>query len=170
MSYLSRRAVLQFVGSALLCQAQRDPAWRARVTDDKEKGERLIIRGRVLRTTGGAPAAGAVIMVYQTDAAGIYSATQGPPIKVARLRGQFTAGPNGEYEITTVRPGHYPDQGAPMHIHVNLVEAGKEPREVCEFFFAGDPLLKGGEKGYVLQPKKDAQGTWIAVQDFAVVS
>ena len=49
------------------------------------------------------------------------------------------------------------------------MEPGKEPREICEFFFAGDPLLKGNEKGYVLQPRQDTKGTWVAEQDFALV-
>jgi protocatechuate 3,4-dioxygenase beta subunit len=165
---LSRRALLQLSCAAFLCGAEQDPAWRARVASEQEKGERLIVRGRVLRSEGGPPAAGATIMVYQTDAAGIYSKQSGAPIDVARLRGQFTAGNNGEYEIVTIKPGAYPDGGVPLHIHVNLVEPGKKAREVCEFFFHGDPLLRGGEKGYVLQPRKDANGVWIAVQDFAL--
>ncbi len=107
-------------------------------------------------------------MVYHTDSAGIYSTKQGRPIDIARLRGQFKTGPNGEYEIVTIRPGPYPQANIPSHIHVNIVEPGREPREICEFFFAGDPLLKGGEKGHVLQVRKDAQGIWNAVQDVPI--
>lgn len=169
MSNLSRRSLIQLSCAAWVWGAEQDPPWRARVADEKEKGERLIIRGRVLRSTGGPAAPGASIMVYQTDAAGIYSSKTGRPGDVARLRGQFTAGANGEYEIVTIRPGLYPDGGAPSHIHVNLLEPGKEPREIFEFFFAGDSLLRGNEKGYVLQPRKDTQGIWVAVQDFALV-
>lgn len=169
MIHLSRRALIQLSCAALAFGADQDPTWRARVVDDKEKGEPLIVRGRVLRTPGGAPAPGTTIMVYQTDARGIYKEGERvPPIKGARLRGTFVSGPRGEYEIVTVKPGAYPDGTAPLHIHVNLVESGQEPREVCEFFFAGDPLLKGGEKGYVLQPRKDAKGVLIAMQDFAL--
>jgi hypothetical protein len=51
---------------------------------------------------------------------------------------------------------------------VNLVEPGKEPREIFEFFFAGDRYLRGGEKGYVLQLRKDSKGNWLAVQDVAL--
>lgn len=168
MSRLSRRTLLQLSIGVPLCRAQQDPSWRARVAADSEAGERLVISGRVLRATGGAPASGAAIMVYQTDAKGIYSTKSGRPMDVARLRGRFTAGANGEYEIVTIRPGRYPDGGVPAHIHVNLVEPGQPPREVCEFFFAGDSLLRGNEKGYVLQLHRDAQGTWVAVQDFSL--
>lgn len=167
MKKLSRRVLL--ISCAVgVCLAQGDPAWRARVVDENEPGEKLIIRGRVLRTPGGAPAAGVRIMVYQTDAQGIYSKQRGQPIELARLRGEFTSGPKGEYEIVTVRPGAYPEGGVPLHIHVNLVENGKHKGEICEFFFQGDPLLKGGEIGYVLETRKDKDGTLVAVQDFAL--
>jgi protocatechuate 3,4-dioxygenase beta subunit len=159
---------MQLSGAALVCRAEQDPPWRARVADAGEKGERLIIRGRVLRSPGGPPAPGTTLMVYQTDTTGIYSTRSGRPIDVARLRGQFKSGPQGEYEIVTIRPGSYPGGGAPAHIHVNLVESGKEAREIFEFFFAGDKLLRGGEKGYVLQPRRDGEGTLIAVQDIAL--
>ena len=110
-----------------------------------------------------------MIVVYQTDAADIYnSGKSGRPIDVARLRGQFTVGANGEYEIVTIRPSAYPGGGARLHIHVNLIAPGKEPREIFEFFFAGDPLLRGNEKGIILRPRKDRQGTWIADRDFAL--
>lgn len=154
---------------ACLCRADQGPSWRARITEDTEPGERLVIRGHVLRSRSGGAAAGVTIMVYQTDAAGIYSRNQGHPRNTARLRGQFTTGPNGEYEIVTIRPGAYPGGGVPAHIHVNLMEAGKEPRELFEFLFAGDPSLKGNENAYVLRPRKDASGTWIAEQDIALV-
>ncbi|HYO81411.1 MAG TPA: hypothetical protein VES20_08430 [Bryobacteraceae bacterium] len=164
MRELSRRALV-FACATCICRGEQDTRWRARVADDKEPGERLIIRGRVLRSSSGAPASNTSIMVYQTDANGIYSSGSGRPIDIARLRGQLTTGPNGEYEIVTIRPGPYPGNRAPAHIHVNLVEAGKPAREIFEFFFAGDPLLPRDARGYVLQPRKDAQGTWTAVQD-----
>jgi protocatechuate 3,4-dioxygenase beta subunit len=165
---LSRRSLIQCLSAAALWGAETDPAWRARVAAEKEPGERLIIRGRVLRNAGGPPAAGAVITVYQTDAAGIYGTQQGHPRDVARLRGRLTVGPEGQYEIVTIRPGPYPGGGVPAHIHVNLVEPGREPREIFEFLFAGDQYLRGGAQGYVLTLRKDAQGTWIATQDVAL--
>jgi protocatechuate 3,4-dioxygenase, beta subunit len=168
MRDLSRRVVIPVLCGLCICRGEENPAWRARVADEKEPGDRLVIRGRVLRTPGGPAAAGASIMVYQTDAGGIYSTMSGRPIDVARLRGSFRTGPNGEYEIVTIRPGRYPGGGAPAHIHVNVVEDGKPPREIFEFFFAGDPLLPRDAKGYVLHARKDAQGRWTAVQDVAL--
>jgi protocatechuate 3,4-dioxygenase beta subunit len=160
-------AVSAWIG--LLCTPVfAQPSWQTRIAGPEEKGEPLVVRGRFLQTSGGAPAAGVTIMVYHTDSAGIYSTKQGRPIDIARLRGQFKTGPNGEYEIVTIRPGPYPQANIPSHIHVNIVEPGREPREICEFFFAGDPLLKGGEKGHVLQVRKDAQGIWNAVQDVPI--
>ena len=63
MNQLSRRALIHFACAAWLCRAEIEPPWRARVVDEKEKGERLVIRGRVLRATGGPPAPGTAIMV-----------------------------------------------------------------------------------------------------------
>jgi protocatechuate 3,4-dioxygenase beta subunit len=148
--------------------ANQDPPWRARITELTEPGERLVIRGRVLRSRGGPPAAGTTILVYQTDATGIYSRGQGSPRETARLRGRFTVGLNGEYEIVTIKPGSYPAGAVPAHIHVNVLEPGKEPREIFEFLFEGDPHLRGGEKGYVLQLRKQADGNWLALQDIAL--
>lgn len=165
----SRRAFaticLAATGSAA---AETQPVWRVRVGGDREPGERLIIRGKA-RRPGGASAAGVKILVYQTDAAGIYSKETGQPKDTARLRGEFTVGPAGEYEIVTVKPGHYPGQGVPAHIHVNVVDGpGGAMHEIFEFFFAGDKYLKGGEKGIVLKPEKDASGVWRVSQDFEI--
>ena len=167
MRRLSRRALILSC-AACGCRGEQDPPWRARVAGDKEPGERLVIRGRVLRSPDGPPATGAAIMVYQTDAIGIYSTRSGRPIDTARLRGELKAGPNGEYEIITIRPGPYPGGGAPAHIHVNLLESGRPPREIFEFFFSGDPLLRGDAKGYVLQLRRNGEGAWLALQDVAV--
>ena len=46
---------------------------------------------------------------------------------------------------------------------MNLIAPGKAPREIFEFFFAGDPLLRGNEKGIILRPRKTA------AQDFALI-
>lgn len=153
---------------AMSAFAEADPAWRARVAPESEPGERLVIRGRVLQAQGGPAAAGTRIFVYQTDAKGIYGPGQGSPASISRLRAEFTVGPNGEYEIVTIRPGHYPGGGVPAHIHLNLVEGGKPTRQVAEFFFAGDKYLRGGEQGFVLQLRRDAQGRWQGSQDFAL--
>lgn len=169
MRELSRR-ILLFACAVSLCPGESSPAWRIRVADEKEPGERLIIRGRMLCSAGGAPAPGTSILVYQTDAAGIYSSKSGRPMDVARLRSEFTTGPGGEYEIVTIRPGPYPGGRVPAHIHVNLLESGKPPREIFEFFFSGDPFLSSDAKGYVLQPKKDSRGTWVAVKDVAIIN
>lgn len=165
----SRRAFGAFGLAAVAgTAAETQPAWRARVANDREPGERLIIRGKA-RRPGGASAAGVKILVYQTDAAGIYSKAEGPPKDTARLKGEFTVGPAGEYEIVTIKPGHYPGQGVPAHIHVNVVDGpGGAMHEIFEFFFAGDKYLKGGEKGIVLKLEKDASGVWRASQDFEI--
>jgi hypothetical protein len=73
----------RLVSMAAIHSNEADPSWRARVSSDSEPGEKLVISGKVLRTAGGPPASGTVISMYQTDAKGIYSTEQGPPVKVA---------------------------------------------------------------------------------------
>ena len=61
-----------------------------RVAPDGEKGEPLVLRGRVT-TADGAPAAGIVIYAYQTNATGIYptpNGLSGAASRHGRLRGQ----------------------------------------------------------------------------------
>ena len=141
------------------------PKWRTTIAPQSEPGERLIVSGRVLHADG-KPAPGTILRMYQTDAKGIYGEGQGHPRQIARLRGALTAGPNGEYEILTIKPANYPGGGVPAHIHV--LEPGSDTRELPEFVFAGDRYLKGNENAYVLKLDRDSQGAWRARQDITL--
>ena len=70
---------------------------------DADDGDRVVIRGTITDTTG-APIAGATLDCWQNATAGFY-AVQQPDVQSAdNLRGIYTTGADGTYEIRTVRP------------------------------------------------------------------
>ncbi|MGE5289692.1 MAG: intradiol ring-cleavage dioxygenase [Micromonosporaceae bacterium] len=71
-----------------------------------QDGEPTLVRGRVTDTDG-RPLAGAQLDIWQTAANGFYD-VQDPEQPPFNLRGIFTAGPDGRYELRTVRPVSYP--------------------------------------------------------------
>jgi len=74
---------------------------------DADDGDRVVIRGTITDTAG-APIAGATLDCWQNATAGFY-AVQQPDVQSAdNLRGIYTTGADGTYEIRTVRPVPYP--------------------------------------------------------------
>ncbi len=112
-------------------------------------GERIIVAGRVLDEDG-RPVRGAMVEVWQANAAGRYDhpgdqhdAPADPHFHgVARV----FADEDGWYRYTTIRPGAYPwrnHQNAwrPVHIHFGLHGTGFAQRMITQMYFPGDPLL-----------------------------
>jgi protocatechuate 3,4-dioxygenase beta subunit len=108
---------------------------RTTLVDDATQGTRLLIRGQVRSTkTTCAALGGAVLDVWQADAAGAYdNAGFG-------LRGKFVAASDGRFEIRTVVPGRYLDgaEYRPTHIHVKVSADGHELL-TTQLYFEGDP-------------------------------
>ncbi|WP_067814803.1 protocatechuate 3,4-dioxygenase subunit beta [Actinomadura kijaniata] len=112
-------------------------------------GERIIVTGRLLDSTG-RPVPGALVEVWQANAAGRY----------AHLRDQHPAplDPNftgagraltdaqGRYEFVTIKPGAYPwrnhdNAWRPAHIHFSVFGTAFTQRLVTQMYFPGDPLF-----------------------------
>lgn len=101
-----------------------------RMVNDKTKGERIAITGRVLDGTG-TPLKDALVEIWQADAEGLYNSP-------AEMRGQ--ADPNftgwgrcptdmvsGEYRFETIKPGRAPFKGGKLmapHITFWIVARG----------------------------------------------
>ncbi len=112
-------------------------------------GERIIVSGRVLEENG-RPVAGALVEVWQANAAGRYlhkraqhAAPLGPNFSGA---GRFLTDEQGFYRFTSIKPGAYPwgnhyNAWRPAHIHFSLFGAGLLTRLVTQMYFPGDPLL-----------------------------
>jgi len=118
---------------------------------EAEGGTPLTWTGRVT-STDGTPLAGAKVEVWHADADGYYSQFA-PGIPEWNLRGTFTVGDDGAFEIGTVQPAPYqiPTDGAcgkliaaagwhawrPAHIHVKVSAPGHELL-TAQLYFPGD--------------------------------
>jgi len=107
------------------------------------QGTPLIIAGTVYAADCKTVLAGALIDVWQTDTRGEYGPGHGTEnLRCCYLLGTLKTNSRGQYQIETVRPGHY--RGAhpppPAHIHFNVLYPGKRGI-TTELDFAGDPYL-----------------------------
>jgi catechol 1,2-dioxygenase len=74
---------------------------------DPDDGDRVVIRGTVTDADG-TPLAGATLDCWQNATAGFYAVQQPDGQTPENLRGIYTTGEDGAYEIRTVRPVPYP--------------------------------------------------------------
>jgi len=96
-------------------------------------GTPLVVRGRVMNTSC-EPLAGAILDVWQCDAAGVYDNTG------YTLRGKIHADKNGRYELRTILPPPYrvsQDRSRPAHIHLKVSARGTGVL-TTQLYFEGD--------------------------------
>jgi hydroxyquinol 1,2-dioxygenase len=124
------------------------------VADPADGDEPLVVRGRVTDLAG-TPIAGATLDVWQTASNGMYD-VQDRGQTPMNLRGVFTTGDDGSYEVRTVRPVAYPipddgpagnllelngrHQWRPAHIHF-VVEAPGYQRVITHLFDSASRYL-----------------------------
>jgi protocatechuate 3,4-dioxygenase beta subunit len=111
-------------------------------------GERIFVHGRVLDEDG-RPVRGALVEVWQANAAGRYRHkvdTYDAPLDPNFSGGGRTlTDEHGRYWFKTIKPGPYPwgnhhNAWRPSHIHFSLFGAGILSRLVTQMYFPGDPL------------------------------
>jgi protocatechuate 3,4-dioxygenase beta subunit len=116
-------------------------ASHSRIARDDEPGERMRIEGVVYRTDGATPAENVVIYAYHTDSGGRYSRGT-PQTQASRrhglLRGWVRTGPDGRYSFDTIKPGPYPGQTMPAHVHLTVLEPGRRPYWIDDIVFEGE--------------------------------
>ncbi|ORB30901.1 catechol 1,2-dioxygenase [Mycolicibacterium parafortuitum] len=143
---------------------------------DGEQGTPLVWDG-VITSTDGSPLQGKVEL-WHADADGFYSQFA-PNLPEWNLRGSFSTGPDGAFEITTIRPAPYqiPTDGScgkliaaagwhawrPAHLHVKVSAPGHELL-TAQLYFPGDPHNEDDIAGAVkdeliLAPREQADGT-----------
>ena len=117
--------------------------------DGEPLGERIIVHGRVLDAEG-RPIRGALVEVWQANAAGRYGhevdqhpAPLDPNFSGA---GRCLTDDEGRYSFTTIKPGAYPwrnhdNAWRPAHIHFSLFGRLFTERLVTQMYFPGDPLF-----------------------------
>jgi protocatechuate 3,4-dioxygenase beta subunit len=112
-------------------------------------GERIVVSGRVV-DEGGRPVRGALIEVWQANAAGRYlhkmdqhNAPLDPNFTGC---GRTLTDAAGRYRFLSIKPGAYPwanhdNAWRPAHIHFSIFGDGLLSRLVTQMYFPGDPLL-----------------------------
>jgi len=117
--------------------------------DGEPLGERIIVHGQVLDEDG-RPVRGALVEVWQANAAGRYlhkvDQHQAPLDPNFSGAGRILADDAGRFSFKTIKPGAYPwgnhhNAWRPAHIHFSLFGAGILSRLVTQMYFPGDPLL-----------------------------
>jgi hypothetical protein len=131
-------------------------------------GEKLTIIATVLEP-GCRPASGAEIRLWHTDARGLYAPSGGQD-ECCFFGGTVRTDQNGRFRLDTIRPGKYPGQNGPAHIHFEIRHASGDLD--TEIVFAADAPTAGpigpshvlpvrlrrsgggwyGESTFVLQP------------------
>lgn len=101
------------------------------------KGTRLIISGTVYAADQRTPLPGALLEVWHANADGRYDNTL--PLT---LRAKMRTDSAGQFEFTTIKPGHVQVgcERLPAHINYLVSYSGYRPLFMSQFF-AGDPYL-----------------------------
>ncbi len=112
------------------------------------QGQLIRVSGRVLDEDG-RPVAGAVVELWQANAAGRYAHVidqRDAPLDPDFLgNGRTRTDAEGRYSFLTIKPGAYPvpDSGRwwrPPHIHFSVLGPSSLSRLVTQMYFPGDPL------------------------------
>ena len=113
--------------------------------EDRAKGEVVEISGQVLEESG-APIAGALVDVWQANAAGRYAheADTNPKPLDDDFQGwaQLLTDAEGRYSVRTIVPGAYPvtkEWTRPPHVHFKVARRGYREL-VTQMYFHGEPL------------------------------
>ena len=134
-------------------------------------GERIIVGGQVLDSDG-RPVSGAIVEVWQANAAGRYidPADEHPaPIDPNFTgAGRCLTDEQGRYRFVTIKPGAYPwanhlNAWRPAHIHFSVFGPTIGSRVVTQMYFPGDPLLPLDP---ILQSVPDQRGRDLLVASF----
>jgi protocatechuate 3,4-dioxygenase beta subunit len=112
---------------------------------ERAAGTVIYVSGRVLDTYG-KPVAGAMLDIWQCNAAGRYDhpADTNPAALDANFQGfaRIRTAADGSYKFKSIKPGAYPtgegDWMRPPHIHFDV--RGKKSRAITQMYFDGEPL------------------------------
>jgi protocatechuate 3,4-dioxygenase, beta subunit len=118
--------------------------------DGEALGERILVHGRVLDEDG-RPIRGALVEVWQANAAGRYrhDVDQHPAPLDPNFSGagRCLADDNGRFRFVSIKPGAYPwanhdNAWRPAHIHFSIFGRMFTQRLVTQMYFPGDPLFE----------------------------
>jgi protocatechuate 3,4-dioxygenase beta subunit len=113
------------------------PTGKINIVTSSETGQRIRIKGVMLDKKDKSPLANQLFYFYHTMSSGYY----GENTDKAKLFGYLRTNKNGTFEIQTIKPGGYPGEKFPAHVHVEVY--GPEGQAIfgTEFQFADDPRM-----------------------------
>lgn len=130
-----------------------------------EPGDPLVVSGVVYGQDGSSPLADVSIEVHQTGEDGRYH--RNLLTRRARIQATLRTDSQGRYQFRTIRPGSYPGERIPAHIHFKVWRAGYPEQNPPDLLFEGDPKLVPGVQGEqirkgqfanVCSPQRDSAG------------
>ncbi|MBO9663872.1 hypothetical protein [Dokdonella sp.] len=149
---------------------------RGHIAPSAEPGEPLELAG-IVRDANGRPRPGIVVYAYHTDRGGLYPRDprlSGETARHGRLRGWARTDAEGRYAFLTIRPGGYPGEAVPQHVHLHVIEPGRCTYYLGDVLFTDDPRLTPalrarerdahGGSG-IVEPRRDRQGRWSVQRD-----
>lgn len=107
-----------------------------RMPNDSGK-DSLKISGLLLDTDGSTPMSNIELWIYHADENGYYNKTSDGTDKGWRhsiYSERARTGPEGQFEIITIRPGGYPDSEHPEHIHIRIKPPRHDEQEHSIYF------------------------------------
>lgn len=140
---------------------------------EADKGEKMVISGKVFEADGKTPAPNVLIYLYHTDIEGYYGRS-GSEHKHGRYRGWLLTDAEGRYSFQTIKPAPYPENRFAAHIHMTVTTTAMREDWVDSILFEGDKLISAreretaGQKGGfnpILALKKGENNLWTATRD-----
>lgn len=114
-----------------------------------EDAQKLLLTGRVMEPDGKTPAANVIVYYWHTGPGGLYNSdatSLAAAKRHGRYRGWVKTDSTGVYTIRTSRPGAYPNEVIPQHIHLLIKEPDLNNMYYADLYFDDDPLYLPHQK------------------------
>lgn len=115
------------------------------LSTETDKGESMVISGRVYQNHGKTPAPNTLIYLYHTDFEGYYGRKPDEP-KHGRYRGWMLTDREGRYSFISIKPAPYPENRFAAHIHMTVTTEALREDWIDSILFEGDRLISSHER------------------------
>lgn len=115
------------------------------LSTEKDKGEPIMIWGKVFQKDGKTIAPNTLIYLYHTDFEGYYG-RKPDEHKHGRYRGWMLTDAEGRYSFMTIKPAPYPENRFAAHIHMTVTTGSSREDWIDSILFEGDRLISSGER------------------------
>ncbi|MFT3743246.1 MAG: twin-arginine translocation signal domain-containing protein [Pyrinomonadaceae bacterium] len=126
-------------------EVPRNVSSKTVLSTETDKGEPMVISGRVYQSDGKTPAPNTLIYLYHTDFEGYYGRRPDEP-KHGKYRGWMLTDGEGRYSFITIKPAPYPVNRFAAHIHMTVTTEKTREDWIDSILFEGDPLISTQER------------------------